>query len=206
MFGGYEYYQEKEFTTMKASDGTNIGCDYLSDGFAGKFKGREIKPIKKFKSPFRNAVYNDLMFFKIPKLLRFQDKAAMAWSVESRVPYLDHTLCDLMFSFPPGILLKHGVKKYILRKIAENYLDKTLINKPKLYVSTPQREWIKQDLKKEIKEMMSNSLLQKQGYIDSKKLKEDYEFYLKQKELGNSFFVWKFFSLELWYQNFIKST
>ena len=204
MFGGYKYYQEKEFATMKASDGTNIECDYLSDGFAKKFENRKIKPAKKFKSPFRNAVYNDLMFFKIPKLLRFQDKAAMAWSVESRVPYLDHTLCDLMFSVPPEILLKKGIKKYILRNIAKNYLDKTLINKPKLYVSTPQREWVRKDLRKEIIEMMNNSSVEKEGYVDAEKLRKEYDNYLGQKELGNSFFVWKFFSLELWYRNFIK--
>ena len=204
MFGGYDYYQNKEFITRKASDGTSIdNCGYLSADFQKKFKNRKIKSVKKFNSPFRNAVYNDLMFFKIPKLLRFQDKTAMASSVESRVPFLDHPLCELVFSLSPEILLNGGVKKYLLRKIAERYLGKDETQKPKLYISTPQREWIRGELRPEIQEMMENSILEREGYIDSKKLKTQYKNYVSSKDLGNSFFVWKFFSLELWFRNFI---
>ncbi|MFH1401634.1 MAG: asparagine synthase (glutamine-hydrolyzing) [Parcubacteria group bacterium] len=192
------------FGAMKAPDGTSLAADYLASGFAKKFKKRNIKPEKKFESSLRNAIYNDLIYFKIPKLLRFQDKASMSWSVETRVPFLDHELIDLAFSLPEECLLRNGVGKYAFKKIGERYIEQSLMKIPKLYVATPQREWIRHDLKKEIIKMIDDSVLQKEGYVDAKKLKAEYNNYLQQKDLGNSFFIWKFFSLELWYRNFIR--
>ena len=189
---------------MRATDGTSLDSDYLSRDFKKKFSRRQIEPQKRFEDSFRNTVYNDLMFFKIPKLLRFQDKAAMASSVEVRVPYLDHTLVELLFSVSSGFLMRNGISKYITKKISQKYFANDVAKIPKLYVSTPQREWIKQDLREEIIGMINNSILEREGYVDSRKLKTEYENYLSQKELGNSFFVWKFFSLEIWYRNFIK--
>jgi len=191
------------FSAMKATDATFLGSDYLAGDFKKSFAGRKIKPADKFKSSFRNAAYNDLLSFKIPKLLRFQDKAAMANGVEVRVPYLDHTLVELAFSIPSGFLMKEGTSKYLVKKISQRYLSNELMKTPKLYVSTPQREWIKKDLKRGIIEMIEDSILAKEGYIDKRKLKIEYGNYLGQKDLGNSFFAWKFFSLELWYRNFI---
>ena len=190
---------------MRATDGTSLDSDYLTRDFKKKFSKHEIEPVKKFEDSFRNTAYNDLSSFKIPKLLRFQDKAAMASSVEVRVPFLDHTLVELLFSVPAGFLMKNGISKYIAKKIGQKYFVNDAAALPKLYVSTPQREWIKQDLQKGITEMINDSALAKAGYIDAKNLKAQYENYVSQKELGNSFFVWKFFSLELWYRNFIKN-
>jgi len=209
-------FQDKDFESflqeqtvlkpMRATDGTSLDSDYLAGDFKKKFGKLQIKPQKKFEDSFRNTVYNDLLSFKIPKLLRFQDKSAMASSVEVRVPFLDHTLVELLFSVPPRFLMREGIGKYIAKKIGQKYFISDIAKTSKLYVSTPQREWIKQDLQKEIIEMIDNSVLAKEGYIDSEKLRTKYKDYVNQKDLGNSFFIWKFFSLELWYRNFIKES
>jgi asparagine synthase (glutamine-hydrolysing) len=196
--------EHTSFKSMKATDGTPLASDYMSKDFKEKFSQRWIGPKEKFKDSFRNAAYNDLLSFKIPKLLRFQDKAAMAHSVEVRVPFLDHTLVELLFSVPSHFLMRDGINKYLVKKLSRRYFVEDIMGGPKLYVSTPQREWIRKDLREEIISMMDNSVLQKEGYIDPEKLKMEYKKYINQKELGNSFFVWKFFSLELWYRNFIK--
>ena len=209
-------FQDKDFESflqeqtvlkpMRATDGTSLDSDYLTHNFKEKFSQRQVEPQKKFGDSFRNTCYNDLLSFKIPKLLRFQDKAAMASSVEVRVPFLDHTLVELLFSVPSGFLMRDGVSKYIAKKIGQKYFVNDTAKTPKLYVSTPQREWIKKDLREEITEMINDSVLAKEGYIDPEKLMGKYKNYVSQKELGNSFFVWKFFSLELWYRNFIRES
>ena len=200
-----EFLRKKTvMSSMKAADGTDMASAFLGTGFTERFASREIVPQKKWEESLRNAMYNDLFSFKIPKLLRFQDKAAMAWSVESRVPFLDHTLVEYAFSLPSQYMVKDGIGKYLFRRIAEKYMKKSLAQAPKLYMNTPQREWIKGELSSAIKEMMGDSVLAKEGYIDESSLEKEFDAYLSQKELGNSFFVWKFLSLELWYRNFIK--
>lgn len=193
-------------SSMRAADGTGMAGNFMGADFAESFATREITSERKFEESLRNAMYYDLFSFKIPKLLRFQDKAAMAWSVESRVPFLDHTLVEYTFSLPSQYLVKNGTGKHLFRRIAEQYAKTPIGDAPKLYMNTPQREWIKGDLRSEIQEMIEASALAKEGYVDSNRLKQEFNNYLSQEELGNSFFAWKFFSLELWYRDFIKNS
>jgi asparagine synthase (glutamine-hydrolysing) len=100
-------------------------------------------------------MYTDLKFLKIPKLLRYQDKASMASSVEVRVPFLDHELVEAAFSAPVSLHLREGRTKAVLRDLYAGFgvKDRSGENR-KLYVSTPQREWIKKELKREILDHM----------------------------------------------------
>jgi len=148
-------------------------------------------------------MYRDLFFFKIPKLLRFQDRASMAWSVEVRVPYLDHVLLEELAQVPSRVLLACGLTKSLLRQITARL--EAPVEQPKLYVATPQREWLKSSLRAECTALIYDSTLAEAGYIDRRTLLEQYDRYAASPELGNSFFLWKFINLEFWYRRFIRT-
>jgi asparagine synthase (glutamine-hydrolysing) len=127
----------------------------------------------------------------------------MASSVEVRVPYLDHVLVQQLFSLPTERLLGAGRTKIMLRDISERSMPTWNHCEPKLYVATPQREWVKSNLQTSILEMINTSVLARGGYVDANRLSDQYADYCRDVELGNSFFVWKFVALELWYREFI---
>ncbi|HET9370643.1 MAG TPA: asparagine synthase (glutamine-hydrolyzing) [Vicinamibacterales bacterium] len=194
-----------ETTGVRAPDGTSLGGDYVAAGFAAAHRDRPADPLPTpFADPVKNAMYADLFFLKIPKLLRFQDRAAMAWSVEVRVPFLDHVLLETLLRVPSDVLLSGGVTKGLLRRIAASRLGLAMAH-PKLYVSAPQREWIKTSLRDGCRALMHESALAAGGYVDATALLDQYDRYVASPELGNSFFVWKFVNLELWYRRFIAS-
>jgi asparagine synthase (glutamine-hydrolysing) len=79
----------------------------------------------------------------LPVLLRYEDRNSMAFSIESRVPYLDHRLVEFCVNLPENIKIYDGWTKYIFRKSSENLLPADIIwRKEKLGFVTPERQWI----------------------------------------------------------------
>ena len=71
----------------------------------------------------------------------------MLHGTELREPFLDYELVEYVFSRPTDFKIKDGVQKWMLRKIAEQFLQKDLVLAPKRPLQTPQREWLSEDLK-----------------------------------------------------------
>ena len=59
------------------------------------------------------------------------DKMAMAASVETRVPYLDHHLVEFALKIPSSLKIKNGIEKYILKKSAKDIIPDYVINRKK---------------------------------------------------------------------------
>ena len=80
--------------------------------------------------------------FGLQDLLRYEDRNSMAFSIESRVPFLDHRLVELSIALNNDWKIKNGWTKYILRKSAEPILDKDVVwRKYKMGFLTPQKVW-----------------------------------------------------------------
>lgn len=76
-------------------------------------------------------------------LLRYQDRNSMAFSVESRVPFLDYRLVERCLALPDELKIKHGIKKYVLHKTMENKLPKIILKRRnKLAFDVPELNWI----------------------------------------------------------------
>lgn len=79
----------------------------------------------------------------LPALLHYEDRNAMAHGIESRVPYLDHELVDLILSIPEEHLIKKGVRKYLQREALRDILPAEIVNDndKKPFIS-PQETWM----------------------------------------------------------------
>jgi asparagine synthase (glutamine-hydrolysing) len=72
------------------------------------------------------------------------DNMTMAWGLEARVPYLDHTVVETAFQMPPALKLKEN-GKYPLKRIARDLLPAAIINRPKGYFPVPALKYIQGD-------------------------------------------------------------
>lgn len=91
--------------------------------------------------------YVDL-FTYLPSLLLRQDKMGMAATLENRVPFLDHELVEFGFSLPPEYKVRNDADperrtKPLLKELAEEYLPREIIYRPKVGFGQPIAEWLK---------------------------------------------------------------
>ena len=137
---------------------------------------------------------NYINFSKLPKLLHWQDRCGGAFGIETRVPFLDHDLATFTYSNPDRYKIIGNNSKIHLKNLES-------VNERKKYVVTPQREIIKKKYKI-ILDIIENGHLVKNDLINYKFFKDEYLSYVKRKDLGNSFFVWKILNLELFIGNY----
>jgi asparagine synthase (glutamine-hydrolysing) len=92
-------------------------------------------------SPLSRMLYADQKTYLVQLLMK-QDRMSMANSLESRVPFLDHTFVEFATRVPDSLKLKNGTGKYILKRAVEDLLPHEIIHRTKMGFPTPIREWL----------------------------------------------------------------
>jgi asparagine synthase (glutamine-hydrolysing) len=105
------------------------------------FRGLGIEPSRPAPRTYRDSCL-DALRHDLPQLLRYEDRSSMAFSIESRVPFLDHPLVELVLSLPTDMKVNQGWTKLVQRKAAESRLpDEIVWRRDKLGFATPQEAW-----------------------------------------------------------------
>ncbi|HYE01186.1 MAG TPA: asparagine synthase (glutamine-hydrolyzing) [Alphaproteobacteria bacterium] len=86
---------------------------------------------------------DDLRRYSVPSLLRYEDRNSMAWGIESRVPFLDYRLVELLMRLPGHLKVSGGRTKALLRTAMRGLVpDEILDRRDKMGFETPQQEWL----------------------------------------------------------------
>lgn len=100
-----------------------------------------FQPIETFETFLQYMVFEG----NVPMLLRFEDRNSMAFSIESRVPFLINELVEFSLMIPSKMKMKNGITKYILRKSMKGLVpSKVLGRMDKLGFPAPDKEWLKE--------------------------------------------------------------
>jgi asparagine synthase (glutamine-hydrolysing) len=75
------------------------------------------------------------------------DRAAMANSLETRSPLLDHRIIEFAYSLPINYKLHNNVGKRVLREVLYRHVPKIITNRPKAGFSVPLSDWLNNELK-----------------------------------------------------------
>lgn len=157
------------------------------------------------KNLLNRMLYWEMKSFLVDHNFNYTDKMAMAVGVEARVPFLDVELLEFSTKIPPELKLKGGETKYILKKVAERYLDKEIIYRPKTGFGAPIRKWIINDMNDMINERLSIDNIQKRGIFNAEKVWELIEMNKKGK-IDASYSIWTLLAIESWMEQFSDET
>lgn len=136
-------------------------------------------------------------------LLVKMDIASMANSLEARSPFLSKYLLEFAPTLPDGFKINQRTTKYLLRELSKKYLPSKIINQPKRGFEIPLKNWIENDLKEVI-----NDILQPNSYAFNFINKE-----FGAKLLSNKInisaekrakMIWALFTIEVWKNNIRK--
>lgn len=84
-----------------------------------------------FTSDARSAMVHETELVGLPGLLRYEDRNSMAFSIESRLPFLDFRLVNLAHSLPSEMRISRGWRKGLLRRAIEDVAPPEIVWKRK---------------------------------------------------------------------------
>lgn len=188
-----------KFVLQKLSTKKTVNTKKLLNAeFADKQK-KETFTVE--NSNLKKRLLQDIFSNSLQSLLRYEDKNAMKFSVEGRVPFLDFRLLKFIFSLSDKAIIWNGWNKYILRKATEDILP-SVINKRrnKIGFTTPEHEWFLKE-HKAIREYFTSESFISKSYLNQAELVMAFDAYVQGKT-DDSMVFWRALNLELWLQTY----
>jgi len=162
--------------------------------------GIDEKPkVARLLTPKENQALFDLMYYLPDDLLTKVDRASMKYSLESRVPLLDHNLVEFALNLDPKLKVNKGTTKYLLKEVLYDYVPREIFDRPKWGFGIPLNKWLKTELNYLITHYLSESQIKKAGFVNEKMVaKLVYEYLNSNNEyLFNR--IWVLICLHKWY-------
>src|SRR5262249_32844518 len=95
-------------------------------------------------SLLQQILYADQKTYLVELLMK-QDQMSMACSIESRVPFMDHTFVEFSTRIPDALKIKGTTQKYILKKAVKDLLPDEIIHRKKMGFPTPLKQWLRDE-------------------------------------------------------------
>ena len=125
------------------------------------------------------------------------DRAAMAVSLETRVPLLDHKIIEFAWRLPLKYKIYNGEAKWPLKKILHKYVPKTMVDRPKKGFGVPLDKWLRGPLREWAEELLDESRIQQGGYLTPKPIRRKWKEHLS----GNKnwqYHLWDVLMFQSW--------
>jgi asparagine synthase (glutamine-hydrolysing) len=159
------------------------------------------KPYLKSDSKFKQILQNSHQTTLV-NLLHYGDAISMAFSIESRLPFMDYRLVDFSFSLPDDFFISQGKGKYILRESLKNILPEHINNdNRKLGFPSPINTYLDNN-KKLIKRILLSPKAISRNIFDENKLDKFIHSKL-DTSLNSGRFIFRLICVELWFSIFI---
>ncbi len=188
---GFKYVRNLKNKNLK-----NPVSGYYNRSFLENTTGVKITGSRS-KANLNERLYEDLIHNIIPLLLRYEDRNAMKFSIESRTPFLDYRLVKLLFETEGIYKIHNGWSKWILRNSMKNTVpEKILWRRDKKGFPTPERKWMK-ILKPDFIKIVNESKNELSSYFNIDLIMKDYDSIVSNPDI-KSHFLWKIYNFAKW--------
>lgn len=128
---------------------------------------QNIYPYGFLKNTENQIMLMDMQMYHPDDILVKVDRAAMAVSLETRVPMLDKDVVEFAWSIPMEYKKQNGEGKLVLKDVLYKYVPKEMMDRPKKGFSIPITQWLKEpELRAWAEALIDKKMLQQQGVLD----------------------------------------
>jgi asparagine synthase (glutamine-hydrolysing) len=140
----------------------------LKERLAGESSGDGFIVPEQFSGwhPLAQLQYYDLKIRLPDCIVHHLDRGSMAYSLEARVPFLDHELVEFCAQIPPSLKMKGFQEKHILRQSLQKVLPSDVLLRKKRALSAPFQQWFRGDPPDFAKDLLSEDRLKEDGYFN----------------------------------------
>lgn len=149
-------------------------------------------------SPSEEQALFDMHYYLPDDLLVKVDRASMRYSLEARVPLLDHRLVEFALNVNQNLKLRDNTMKYLLKQVLYQYLPKELFERPKWGFGMPISQWLKKELRYLPDTYLSKQVVEEAGLVKWQGVNS----LLKQYYSGKDYLynrIWVLILLHRWY-------
>lgn len=162
----------------------------------------DLSYIDRYEGTLDAVLKNELSGSNLQALLHYEDRNSMAFSIESRVPFLDYRLVEYIAKLPLDQKIRGGVTKYVLRKAIKGLVPERIrCRMDKMGFVTPEEVWMKDELHEFVLSVFESESFGRRRYWDADSVLNDYrDFCDKKTEYSPEF--WRILCTELWLRIF----
>jgi asparagine synthase (glutamine-hydrolysing) len=154
----------------------------------------------KISMNLQHSLWESEVEYSLRELLRYEDKNSMAFSIETRTPFIDYRLVEYVFSLPACYKIHNGWTKFLLRESTMGLVPEAIrLRKDKLGFPAPESIWMRNS-RERIRRIVDNKDFKAGRYIDQKKVVDKLDIILAGNAAGTFTPIWPLINLELWLQ------
>lgn len=137
-----------------------------------------------------NIMLMDMTMYHPDDILVKVDRAAMAVSLETRVPMLDKDVVEFAWTLPIAYKKKDGVTKRVLRDVLYRYVPKEMMERPKKGFSIPIMKWLKEpELREWAESLLDRKTIEQQGILNADVVEKIWKDFVEKD-------IWR---IQIWY-------
>ncbi len=142
-------------------------------------------------------MYSDAVSYLPDDILCKVDRASMAVSLETRVPFLDHRVAELAARIPLSMKMRNGNGKHILRELLFANAPRDLFDRPKSGFGVPVGAWLRGPLRDWAENLLEEKSMRENGYFDAEVVSRRWRDHLSERTDATAA-IWSILMFEAW--------
>lgn len=151
--------------------------------------------------PLDRALYADVKTYLVDDILTKVDRMSMAVSLETREPLLDHRLLEFVARVPSSLKLRQGRSKYLLRRLLERKVPRSIVERGKRGFEAPVGEWLRGPLAEMATDLLTDGRLAARGLFQQAEVERLWTEH-RSGAADHRHRLWQLLMLELWFRQF----
>jgi asparagine synthase (glutamine-hydrolysing) len=163
--------------------------------------GKQSSPIawESFPDLLHRMMCQDFLTYLPDEVLVKVDRAAMAVSLETRIPLLDHRIVEFAWSLPVSLKQRGRQGKWLLRQVLYRYVPPQLVERPKQGFAAPVEQWLRKELRPWAEELLDESRLRQEGFFQERTIRRKWDEHLCGKgDWGRP--LWNVLMFQAWWE------
>lgn len=170
----------------------------IGGGEVPSWSAREMAALTASLDPLDRMTLADALSYLSDDILQKVDRAAMAVSLETRVPFLDRDVVEFAARVPPNMKVRDGRGKWLVRQVLYKHVPAEMVDRPKTGFSIPLDDWLRGPLRAWAGDLLSPERLRRQGLFQARRVESLLAEHLSGRH-NHGYWLWNVLMAQAWH-------